>query len=79
MFILVLSKMSAAPLLSQDVMLPYMADTNHCPDTLFLIAESDFRFYSADCGDQVDEEMVTFAACDIGSDSRLLHCPMVWC
>ena len=34
---------------NQDHLLPYMADDRHCPDTLFFVAESDFRFFSADC------------------------------
>ena len=42
--------------ISKDAVLPYMADANHCPDTLFLIAESDFRFYSADGATKFGEE-----------------------
>ena len=30
-------------------MLPYALDPRHAPDTLFLVAESDFRFYRKDC------------------------------
>ena len=67
MFFFLLSAMSVAALLSQDTLLPYMADANHCPDTLFLIAESDFRFYSADCGDHVGDASVTVAAGDFGA------------
>ena len=34
---------------SQDVGLPYMTDGRHAPDTLFLVAEGDFRFYRDHC------------------------------
>ena len=33
----------------QDVGLPYMTDGRHSPDTLFLVAESDFRFERDHC------------------------------
>jgi len=33
----------------QDVGFPYMLDTRHPEDTLFLFSESDFRFYECDC------------------------------
>ena len=33
----------------QDVGLPYMTDGRHAPDTLFLVAENDFRFRREDC------------------------------
>ena len=34
---------------SQDVGLPYMLDARHAPDTLFLVAEGDFRFEREHC------------------------------
>jgi len=33
----------------QDVGCPYMLDPRHPEDTLFFIAESDYRFYPEDC------------------------------
>ena len=33
----------------QDVGLPYMTDGRHAPDTLFLVAENDFRFRKEHC------------------------------
>ena len=33
----------------QDVGLPYMLDPRHPEDTLFFVAESDYRFYPEDC------------------------------
>ena len=33
----------------EDVGLPYMTDGRHPPDTLFLVAEHDFRFYREHC------------------------------
>ena len=33
----------------EDVGLPYMTDGRHPPDTLFLVAENDFRFYRHHC------------------------------
>ena len=33
----------------QDVGLPYMTDGRHSPDTLFLVAENDFRFFKEHC------------------------------
>ena len=32
--------------IEQDHLLPYMADERHAPDTLFLVAEEDFRLFS---------------------------------
>ena len=32
----------------QDIGFPYMLDPHHCQDTLFLVFESDFRFYERD-------------------------------
>ena len=32
----------------EDVLLPYMCDPRHADDTLFLVAEEDFRLYEAD-------------------------------
>ena len=38
---------------TEDVGFPYMMDARHSPDTLFLLADSDFRFFEADCfGDE---------------------------
>ena len=34
---------------SQDIGLPYMCDKRHPDDQLFIVAESDFRFYRRDC------------------------------
>ena len=31
----------------QDVGLPYMTDGRHAPDTLFLVAENDFRLFKS--------------------------------
>jgi len=36
------------PPVPKDVALPYMQDPRHPPDTLFLVAESDYRVYEAD-------------------------------
>lgn len=33
----------------EDVGLPYMTDGRHSPDTLFLVAENDFRFFREHC------------------------------
>ena len=33
----------------EDVGLPYMTDGRHSPDTLFLVAENDFRFFKDHC------------------------------
>ena len=33
----------------EDVGLPYITDGRHSPDTLFLVAENDFRFYRDHC------------------------------
>ena len=33
----------------QDIGLKYMSDMRHMPDTLFIVAEGDFRFYHEDC------------------------------
>ena len=33
----------------EDVGLPYMLDGRHSPDTLFLVAENDFRFFREHC------------------------------
>ena len=32
-----------------DVGFPYMMDARHSPDTLFLLADSDFRLFESDC------------------------------
>ena len=32
----------------QEHLLPFMCDETHAPDTLFLVAEEDFRFYEQD-------------------------------
>ncbi len=38
---------------TEDVGFPYMMDARHYPDTLFLLAGSDFRFFESDCfGDE---------------------------
>ena len=34
---------------SEDIGLPYMMDGRHAPDTFFIVAEADHRFYEADC------------------------------
>ena len=36
------------PLLVQDVLFPYCIDDRHTPDTLFVLAESDWRMYKED-------------------------------
>ena len=33
----------------QDILIPYMCDPRHLPDTLFIVLEEDFRVYKADC------------------------------
>lgn len=33
----------------QDHLLPFMSDSRHPPDTLFLVLEEDWRCYEADC------------------------------
>ena len=35
-------------MLIQDVLFPYCIDDRHTPDTLFVLAESDWRMYKAD-------------------------------
>ena len=35
--------------LPEDHALPLMADDRHAPDTLFLVAEEDWRLYRQDC------------------------------
>ena len=42
------SMLSTFPPVPKDVALPYMQDPRHPPDTLFLVAESDYRVYEAD-------------------------------
>lgn len=42
------SMLSAFPSYPKDVALPYMQDPRHPPDTVFLVAESDYRVYEAD-------------------------------
>ena len=34
---------------SEDIGLPYMTDGRHPPDTFFIVAEADHRFYASDC------------------------------
>ena len=42
----------------QYVALPYMMDPVHPDDTLFIVAEGDFRFYRADCeGEQANMDL----------------------
>ena len=43
-----LSMPSTFPPYPKDVALPYMQDERHAPDTVFLVAESDYRVYEAD-------------------------------
>ena len=33
----------------KEILLPYVLDPRHAPDTLFFVAECDFRFYRQDC------------------------------
>jgi hypothetical protein len=45
--------MCANTLDTEDVGFPYMMDARHSPDILFLLADSDFRFFESDClGDE---------------------------
>ena len=58
----------------QDVGLPYMTDGRHAPDTLFLVAEGDFRFerdhcvsgrdWLAEVDEFVDEHLKTATSID---------------
>ena len=44
---------SASSEIKKDVLLPFVCDPRFPPDTLFVLAEGDFRFYEADClGDE---------------------------
>ena len=46
-------RMFANTLDTEDVGFPYMMDARRSPDTLFLLADSDFRFFECDCfGDE---------------------------
>ena len=49
------------PFAFQDVILPYCADRRHAPDTLFIVAEEDWRLYRAEAeitADQRAERMM---------------------
>lgn len=39
----------------EEVLIPFCNDRRHPPDCLFLVAESDFRFYQADCAEPTSD------------------------
>ena len=50
-------------LLRKDVGFKYMMDASHMPDTLFIVAEADFRFYKVD--DMTPEEWAEYVVGNI--------------